>query len=313
MPKKKKVIRTQDKTLEFLRPGTVPDALLQRRIADVKRGIIGRSKEGYAIDRQYAKYRREIQKSQKSGNESRMTQALDGVLGIHKKLAKQKLAAPAVRAGVGGIVAGRLGATITPPFDYAFSLYDTPAWSSPFFGNPTLSASANKDTGQISNSAVTEYQAPSSGNVYSEMGIYLRSPWGPANLSVSASPAYTFEWWANSIHPGGGFVTSAAGAWLGIYARQGDSPDAIGASSNITAWFGIPNPGLLFDWGSNPGASVSAELNGLDPSYECLLYIAVVNQVDALGWPGTLAGSMMSVTTPYISFELDLIQVISPI
>lgn len=72
-----------------------------------------------------------------------------------------------------GIIAGRFAATITPPFDYAFSEQDLPAWGPlPFVGNPTLSGSANKDTGQISNSAVTDYQAASRGNVYSEMGIF---------------------------------------------------------------------------------------------------------------------------------------------
>lgn len=310
MRDKNKEIRSRDQALEFLGVGKpMPDALLQQRIAYVKRGLTGRSKEGYAIQKQYAKYWSEIQKSQKTGNQQQLTRAQDAILKIHKDLAKQKLAGPAVRAESSGIIAGRIGATVTPPFDYAFTLYNLPAWDS-IIGNPTLSGSANKDTGQISNSAVTDYKAESSGNVYSEMGIYFRSPWANANLSLSASPASFFEWWINCLEPG---ATTAGTAWLEISARQGDSTEWLGSRS----LFNSPMPWFVFNqfnfnWGSNPGAFLSTRLNGLDPSYECLLYVAVLNQVDAAGWPRSLAGSVLSVTVPSLTLELDAVPVLNP-
>ncbi len=302
---KKKEIRSRDQALQFLGVGKpMPDALLQQRIAYVKRGLMGRSKEGYAIQKQYAKYWSEIQKSQETGNQKQLIQAQDGVLKIHKELAKQKLAAPAARPESSGIVTGRIGATVTPPFDYAFTLYNLPHWDS-IVGNPTLSGSANKDTGQISNSAVTDYKAESSGNVYSEMGIYFRSPWALANLSLSANPALFFEWWINCLEPG---ATSAGTAWLEISARQGDSTEWRGSQfTSPTSWFVFNQ--FNFDWGSNPGAFLSTQLNGLDPSYECLLYVAKLNRVDGAGWPRSLAGSVLSVTVPSLTFELDAVQI----
>lgn len=86
MRNKKKEIRSRNQALEFLGVGRpMPEALLQQRIADVKRGIMGRSKEGYAVQREYTKYWSEIQKSQKTGNRQRLTQAQDGILEIHKR------------------------------------------------------------------------------------------------------------------------------------------------------------------------------------------------------------------------------------
>lgn len=89
MRNKNKEIRAHDRALQFLRAGkSVPDAFLQRRIADVKRGPMDRSKGKYAIDKQYAKYWSQIQKPPKVDKERRIAQATDGILGIHKNLAK---------------------------------------------------------------------------------------------------------------------------------------------------------------------------------------------------------------------------------
>ena len=157
MRDKNKQARASGNPLEFLGVRrSVPQALLQQRIAAVKRGIMGGSQENYAIKSQYAKYWSQFQEKSNAGNERQIAQATNGILEIHKKLAKRKLAAPTVASELSGIVTGRIGARVTPPFDYAFTLTDVPAWSSPFFGNPTLAGSANKDSGQISNSAVTE-------------------------------------------------------------------------------------------------------------------------------------------------------------
>lgn len=128
-------------------------------------------------------------------------------------------------------------------------------------------------------------------------------------MSVSASPASSFQWWVNTLVQRR--VISAGTAKVGIAARQGDSTEWQEAYSIISSsWFDDEQFG--FDWGSNPGELVSTKLYDLDPSYECLLYVAVLNQVDALGWPENLAGSVLSVTVPSITFELDMVQVLSP-
>ena len=76
--------------------------------------------------------------------------ALDGLLGLHTKLAGRKLTFPKVPVEIGGFFPGSISGTIVPPFDFA----DTIPTLLANVTNPTLSASANVN-GQISASAVT--------------------------------------------------------------------------------------------------------------------------------------------------------------
>jgi hypothetical protein len=46
---------------------------------------------------------------------------MEGLLGIHKKLAKRKLAAPKLAGEVGGILGG-FSVKVVPPFDYAYTI-----------------------------------------------------------------------------------------------------------------------------------------------------------------------------------------------
>ncbi|HLK50317.1 MAG TPA: hypothetical protein VKT49_19375 [Bryobacteraceae bacterium] len=290
---------------ELLRGGKVPQAFLQRRIADARRTLEGRFHHKDAITRQYAKYWGQIQKPTKPVERSpRAAQAIEGLLALHKKLARKRLAAPPVLGEIGGIFPGRFGATVTPPFDYAFTI---PFLSS---GNPALTGSANKNTGQLTGSAITDSQAPSAGSMYTEMGIYLHPMFGPAILTVSAHPAFSIEWWTNSLSTDA-TVVSFGQAGLGIYAQTGEIGPTNGAFSPFDSWDEEITQQLLFDFGSNPHIPVSVQLP-VDPSFNCALFISTVNHVQGVGWPGSLAGSMLSVTLPSITFELDAILVSNP-
>jgi len=297
-------MRSQRKALELLRGGKMPDAFLRRRIADVKRTMTARFQEKEAIDKQYARYWGQIHKAPKTDPGPRVTQAMNGLLGIHKKLARNKLTPPEILGGIGGVLAGRFGATVVPPFDYAFTI--------PFlnYGNPSLTGSANKNTGQISGSAVSDFQAASFGTMYTEMGIYFHPIFGPANLYVSAHPAFSIEWWTNSLFADSTVVSLGEGA-LGIYAQQGEIGPSTGGFAPFDSWDEEMTQQVRFDFGSNPHIPVAVEAQ-VDPSFNCAIFVSTVNHVQNVGWPGSLAGSMMSVTLPSITFELDLIQVANP-
>src|SRR5579884_3010557 len=137
MPTKTSGMQSQRKVFELLRGGRIPEAFLRRRIAQVKETMAARFQEKEAVDKQYARYWSQIYKTPKSDPSPRVTHAIDGLLGMHKKLARKKLVAPSVLGDIGGVLPGRFGATITPPFDYAFTI--------PFlnYGNPSLTGSAN--------------------------------------------------------------------------------------------------------------------------------------------------------------------------
>ena len=301
MPTKTSGMQSQRKVFELLRGGRIPEAFLRRRIAQVKETMAARFQEKEAVDKQYARYWSQIYKTPKSDPSPRVMHAIDGLLGMHKKLARKKLVAPSVLGDIGGVLPGRFGATITPPFDYAFTI--------PFlnYGNPSLTGSANKNTGQISGSAVSDFQAASFGTMYTEMGIYLHPMFGPATLSVSAHPAFSIEWWTNSLYADSTVVSLGQGA-LGIYGQQGEIGPITGSIAPFDSWDEEMTQQVLFDFGSNPHIPISVETQ-VDPSFNYALFVSTVNHVQNVGWPGSLAGSMMSVTLPSITFELDLIQV----
>jgi hypothetical protein len=292
--------------LKFLRGGKpMPESFLRRRMADAKRTVAAGFKEKYAIDKQYAKHWKQIYKPSKPDvKDPQIAQGLDGILSIHKKLAKQKLLAPIIPGELGGIFPGRFGATIPAPFDYAYSI------AFPDSGNPTLTGSANKTTGQSSASAITDSAAPSAGSVYTEIGIYLHPMFGPAVLSVSAHPAFSIEWWINSLNTNSPVRAFGAGA-LGVYAQTGEIGPTTGTDAVFDTWDEQETQTVLFDFGSNPHIPVSAQVN-VDTSFECAIFVATTTHVEGVGWPGSLAGSIMTVTLPSITFELDRIQVLEP-
>jgi len=291
---------------EFLRHGDkVPQGLLRRRMTEARRALTARFAERRAIQRQAEKYWAEIQRPARAAAEdSRKVRAMDGLLGLHKKLAKRKLAAPRRGSQLGGIFGG-FSATFAPPFDYAYTL--------PFveMGNTTLTGSANRSTGQTSGSAVTDFNAPCRGAMYTEMGIYFR-PSSQGILRISARPAISLLWWTNSLHADSA-VRSLGSAGLGVWTQQGImGPAGAGAfAPSLTHWDHQETQQILLDLGTNPHEPLSCQLQ-VDPSWWCILFFATDNHVEGLGWPGSLAGSMTSVTLPSITVEFDPLIVADP-
>jgi hypothetical protein len=306
MGTKSKSAKGGAEVLNFFRGGKpMPESFLRKRMAHAKSTMAARFKEKYAIDKQYVKFWNQIHKPPNPGNSDPQTaQGLDGILSIHKKLAKQKLLPPGILGELGGIISGQFGATIAPPFDYAYSLAFQDS------GNPTLTGSADKTTGQSSGSAITNSTAPSAGSIYTEIGIYLHPMFGPAILTVSAHPAFSIEWWTNSLNINSPVRSFGEGS-LGIYAQTGEIGPSTGVIADFDSWDEQATNQVLFDFGSNPHIPVSAQLP-VDPSLECAIFVATTTHVEGVGWPGSLAGSMMTVTLPSITFQLDRLQVLEP-
>jgi hypothetical protein len=136
---------------------TVPKAFLERRIATVKREMAEQVKQRREMSQRYATYWRQIQKAPKDGEDRGAARAMEGIVQIHKNMAKKKIAASAP-VGLGGILPITFGVSVAPPFNYGFTL-----GSLANFGDPVLVASANNTTGQISTSAVTNDKNESDG------------------------------------------------------------------------------------------------------------------------------------------------------
>src|SRR6185369_11906693 len=121
-------------------------------------------------------------------------ESLEGMLALHQKLAKQKLVAPKVPGGLGGLLPGQIVVTTVPPFDYSVIIPTTLAGNA-----PALEGASDKNTGMMSASAISASQKGfNGGSMYTTVGVYFH-PFGPGTLTVHATPRYSFQWWTNSI------------------------------------------------------------------------------------------------------------------
>jgi len=230
--------------------------------------------------------------------------AVDDLLALHQKLASKKLQIPAVPGGLGGVLAGSISARATPPYDFDVSL-DTILGEA---GQPTLSSSVNKDTGQMSVSAISSTDRGfNGGSKYTTVGIYFH-PTGPGTLTVTAMPVYSYQWWTNSLHPYSS-VRSYGEVGLSIYGVDVANQTTGALNTIITVagkvafqWDQQQAGQVSFDFGSDLQTSVSASAY-VNHTLIYLLFIEAEAHVEGVGWPGSLAGSKLSVAVPSISYE----------
>jgi hypothetical protein len=298
MRKKSRITDRPQNTLEFLRGGeTVPSPLLRQRMADVRRSRQARFKEKGGIQREAAKYLSKIQPLPDFGRAPQVARAVDGLLGISGRLASRKVVAPRVAPEAPGLLTGLLGGRTTPPYDYADS------FDGIGLGNPELSVSADKNSGQMSFSLVSDHDAPSDGYAYADMGIFVRPLFGSAILRAWATPAFAFSWWTNSISqstPAGSFA-------LGGLEIIGDADSVpVSAVQHLPLWDVNESPGLSFDFGSNAGFALAVQMN-VQAGQQYALYVYCEGAINASGWPGSLAGSNLVITLPSIQWELELV------
>ena len=221
--------------------------------------------------------------------------SLDELLSLHKKLASAKLAFPKVPGGAGGIFPGSYSGTVVPPFDFADTIPTRLAGVS----DPVLSVSASVN-GQISASAATANANTgfNGGSEYARVGIFFH-PMTAGTLTISAAPTYSFAWSTNSLNTS--LVTSFGEVGLTIYGMDewGGITPVGGATYKM--WNAMDPGQIELDFGFNITQSASAS----GPVTHSLIYLCFV-EVDAhvvgMGWPGSLATSMVSATVPSISF-----------
>jgi len=293
---------TKDVALDFLRDrNKVPDEFIRRRIAAARREIAARYEQKSEIKRQAVKLFTQIQEPIRPSNDDpKAARAITGLLDLHKKLAKQKILAPSVASELGGIISGGFTAKFTPPFDYAYTI--------PFLtaGQPSLIGSASKG-GELSTRAVSDFTTRSVGTMYTELGVFFHPFVGPARLTVSANPAYTRQWWTNSLFADSA-VRSFGSVVVGIFGQQGRIGPITGAVDVADQWDETTTQEVRFDFGSSPTIPATAQLE-VDPSFTYSLFVAAQTHVEAVGWPGSLAGAIISLTVPSITLQFDPIPV----
>ncbi len=312
MPSKKS--RTGSEALQYFRGGKgLREELVRRYISDFQSKKQAQVQQRSTTEQQMAKYLSEVKGFAKSAaGDPQTAKALDGLLGIHKKLAKQKLAAPKVVSGLGGILPGRISVKVTPPFDYDEVISTVLAGD-----EPVLAGSADKNTGQMSASCMVAIDpGRNGGSMYTTVGIYFH-PMAPGTLTVYANPTYSFQWWTNSIADYNPVRSFGAGG-LTIYGIDVVHQTTTGlsgidavAGQQFFMWEEDQTSQVRFDAGFDLQASVSVQ-TPVDQTLVYLLFVEASTHVEGMGWPGSLAGAIMSVTVPSITYEFDIQPIFEP-
>jgi hypothetical protein len=258
-----------------------------------------------------AKHLSELQGSSlPDDNDPKRAKAIAALLASHEKLAGQKLAAPVVKGGLGGVLAGEISATLVPPFDFDVVIPTELA------GPPAdIAATASKASGQMSVSAVSSSDHGfGGGSMFTTVGVYFHPPTA-GTLRVSAKPKFSFQWWTNSL--GTSLVRSFGEVGLTIFGVDvaSQSTGAVGtivsgAHETIFTWDKTQSGQIDLDFESDVEGSATTSL-AVNHTLVYLLFVEAEAHVEGIGWPGSLAGSKLSVTVPSISYDYRVTQVVS--
>jgi len=248
------------------------------------------------LQQQAARVRRRIVKRpEKPPRGPKTARALRELRAITDTVAGRKPALPTL-ALQPGISWGSYSVVATPPYFRAQDVIGSPT------GDPELSSSANAETGELRCRAVTNSDHASSGSADAYMALYFRPMFGPATLRIHANMDIDFAWWANSLGPA---AISRAQGLMRVYV---DDTFQVAATAAFLGWSICEEGALDFNFGSMPGPSWSLSLQ-VSRKHYYLLVFSLSCFASASGWPGSLAGSQVSMRIPSVTFDVEWIPV----
>lgn len=294
----------------MLRGGApLPAKLVERSVAEIAQHQSAQFEKHAATAQRMNRYLGAAQDLAPPDNsDPRVEKAQAALLKNHQRLARQRLAVPNIAGDFSGFLPGQIRATIVPPFDYD-NIFTTDQLGG---AKPQLEATADRRTGKMMASAVSvNDRVLHGGSKFTTVGIYFHPP-SRGKLTVYAAPKYSYQWWTNSLRPTD-IVRSFGQLGLTVYGIDvtDGSIDAT-AGNEFFSWDETRSGEINLDFDANVQAPVlSAELN-VNRTLVYMLYVFASVHVYAAGWPGSLAGSKLSVTVPYITYDFRVEQVIQP-
>lgn len=283
-------------------------------LADVREmDIDQRAKRAQRQARMMKGHRRALGGKAKTKADAAADRALESLLRDHDRLARQRLPLARNVGGFDGLLPGQIRATIVPPYDYDIVIPTRLA------GNDAdLDATSDRRTGSMTLSAVTANErGRSGGSMYTTVGIYFHPP-GRGTLTISAAPIYSYLWWTNSL-TSADFVRSFGQLAITAYGVDvagqtvGENGTIVTtAGAEFYSWDETRSGEVNLDFDSNVQAPVMSATLNVNRNLVYLLFVAADVHVDGEGWPGSLAGSRLSVSVPYITYNFVAEQVIQP-
>jgi hypothetical protein len=295
MRKSNKAKKLRERDFESLRGGSLPEGVAQRQFAAIRRKLAAEARAKAATRQQAAKLLGQAQPRIRSRGDTKVTQAMSGLLAISERLARQKLATPR-RVIVPPGFWGSYTLRFTPPYTAlgSVSVGDTNVQS----GSPMISASGVDALGQMSCSVATNYNKPSSGTASNLMGVYFRPMFGSATATISFDSQLAFSWYVNSIQ--NSEAISEGQGLIQLYQYDGTLDEASLRRGTYLGWSEDAVNGLDFDVISEAGPTWSLEAP-VSSSHFYFIVIRLSCEASGSGWPGSLAGASAMVTVPSIT------------
>ena len=129
-------------------------------------------------------------------------------------------------------------------------------------------------------------------------------------LRLSTSPSFSFQWWTNSIKPQQ-LIRSFGHAGLGVFTldRVGNVGTVGTGPAHLKQWDEQTTQQIRFDFGSSESTPLSLEFE-VNPTLIYCLFVSISVHVEGAGWPGSLAGAVLSVVVPSFSYDFTIIPVL---
>jgi len=313
MARKNKRKTTRSSAIETVRFGkALPHNLVHQCINNIQQDRMSQLDKRSIAGQRMTKYLDQAQGSAKTDNDSAsVCRARDSLLKNHKKLTKKKLAVPKVLGHGNGVLPyNTIRATVFPPFDYDVIIPSMLAANA-----PTLEGTSEKNTGNMSLSAITATESGlNGGGMYTTVGIYFHPP-SRGTMTLFAAPTYSFQWWTNSLSSTD-IVRSFGQLGLTVYGVDvagqtiGETGRIVSTTANeFFVWDASQSDQIQLDFGFDvQTATLSAELE-VNRNLVYLLFVDAFVHVEGMGWPGSLAGAKLSVSVPYLTYDFRAEQV----
>lgn len=300
----------KERTDRMLRGGNpLPRKLVEKCVAEIAEQQSARFEKRMMAVRSMNRYFDAAQNlAQPEDGDARAEKAQAALLNSHQRLARQRLAIPNIAGDFSGFLPGQIQATIEPPFDYD-QIFTTEQLGG---AKPELEATTDRRTGKMKLSAVSvRDRVLHGGSKFTTVGIYFHPP-SRGRLAVHAAPQYSYQWWTNSLRSTD-VVRSFGQIGLTVYGIDlTDDSIRATAGTDFFSWDENQSGQVNLDFDANVQAPVmSAELN-VNRTLVYLVFVSANVHVYASGWPGSLAGSKLTVSVPYIGYNFRMEQVIQP-
>jgi hypothetical protein len=295
MPRSSKTTNPVESDFQVLQGGTLPDTLVRRQFAELKKKWLAELDEESAIRQEAGKYFTQIERSANDGEPPDGAEALSRLRRITERLAARKLPLPQKLRGVPDAW-GSYTLKFTPPYTALGT--SVVGQTSLVTGNPTISASGVDNIGQLNCSVDTDLKKPSGGTASNLMGLHFKPLFSNATARISFESQIAFSWYVNSIRHK--IAISRAQGLIQLFQFDGAFVQPSLRRGALIGWNEVADNALDFDFISESGPSWSLEAP-VSSAHFYFVVFTLTCTASGTGWPGSLAGARAILTVPSIT------------